>query len=95
MEDVPLLIEFAPHTSSIVNGRLSPSSQSSGMGWRARLSLSTRPEMSLPVFVRIREVLPDDQLSPARSHRMLLNSKRVATVSVDGRPVWRGASRRS
>jgi hypothetical protein len=93
MEDVPLLIEFAPHTSSIVNGSFSPSSQSSGMVRPARLSFSTRPEMSLPVFVRIREVLPDDQLSPARSPRMLLSSQRVATVSVDGRPVWRGGSR--
>jgi hypothetical protein len=44
------------------------------------------------VFVRIREVLPEDQLSPARSHTMLLDSRRVATVSVDGRPVWRGGS---
>jgi hypothetical protein len=42
------------------------------------------------VFVRIREVLPEDQLSPARSHTMRLDSQRVATVSVDGRPVWRG-----
>ena len=44
------------------------------------------------VFVRIREVLPEDQLSPTRSHRMLLDSQRVATVSVNGRPVWRGGS---
>ena len=41
------------------------------------------------VFVRIRELLPEDQLSPARSHTMRLDSQRVATVSVDGRPVWR------
>jgi hypothetical protein len=47
------------------------------------------------VFVRIREVLPDDQLSPARSHTMLLDSQRVATVSVDGRPVWPVARGRS
>ena len=40
------------------------------------------------VFVRIREVLPEDQLSPARSHTMLLDSQRVARVSVDGHPVW-------
>lgn len=45
------------------------------------------------VFVRIRELLPEDQLSPARSHMMLLDSQRVATVSVDGRPVWPGGSR--
>jgi hypothetical protein len=42
------------------------------------------------VFVRIRELLPEDQLSPARSHTMLLDSQRVATVSVNGRPIWRG-----
>jgi hypothetical protein len=40
------------------------------------------------VFVRIREVLPEDQLSPARSHTMRLDSQWVAAVSVDGRPVW-------
>jgi hypothetical protein len=44
------------------------------------------------VFVRIREVLPEDQLSPARSHTMLLDPQRVATVSVDGRLVWRCGS---
>jgi hypothetical protein len=40
------------------------------------------------VFVRIRELLPEDQLSPARSHTMLLDSQWVVTVSVDGRAVW-------
>jgi hypothetical protein len=44
------------------------------------------------VFVRIRELLPEDQLSPARSHTMLLDSQLVATVSVDGRSVWPGGS---
>jgi hypothetical protein len=44
------------------------------------------------VFVRIREVLPEDQLSPARSHRMRLDSRWVAVVSADGRSVWRGGS---
>ena len=43
-------------------------------------------------FVRIRELVPEDQLSPARSHTMRLDSHRVATVSVDGRPVWRDSS---
>jgi hypothetical protein len=45
------------------------------------------------VFVRIRELLPEDQLSPARSHTMRLDSQRVDTVSVDGRRVWPGSSR--
>jgi hypothetical protein len=44
------------------------------------------------VFVRIRELFPEDQLSPARSHKMLLDPQWVAVVSVDGRPVWPGAS---
>ena len=44
------------------------------------------------VFVRIRELLPEDQLSPARSHTMRLDPQRVATVSVEGRAVWRGGS---
>ena len=40
------------------------------------------------VFVRIRELFPEDQLSPARSHTMRLDPQWVATISVDGRPVW-------
>ena len=40
------------------------------------------------VFVRIRELFPEDQLSPDRSHKMLLNPRWVNTISVDGRPVW-------
>jgi hypothetical protein len=44
------------------------------------------------VFVRIRELFPEDQLSPARSHTMLLDAQWVATISVDGRPVWPAAS---
>ena len=45
------------------------------------------------VFVRVRELFPEDQLSPDRSHRMQLDEQQVATVSVDGRPVWSGRSR--
>jgi hypothetical protein len=40
------------------------------------------------VFVRSRELLLEDQLSPARSHTMLLDPQRVATVSIEGRSVW-------
>ena len=40
------------------------------------------------VFVRIRELFPEDQLSPARSHTMQLDPQWVATISVDGRPMW-------
>lgn len=44
------------------------------------------------VFVRIVELFPEDQLSPDRSHTMLLDPPWVATISVDGRPVWPGES---
>jgi len=40
-------------------------------------------------FVRVLELFPEDQLSPARSHKMLLDTQWVAAISVDGRPVWR------
>jgi hypothetical protein len=39
-------------------------------------------------FVRVRELLPEEQLSPARSHKMLLDPRWVASISVDGRRVW-------
>jgi hypothetical protein len=40
------------------------------------------------VFVRTRELHPEDQLSPDRSHTMRLDSHCVAAVTVDGRAVW-------
>ena len=40
------------------------------------------------VFVRIRELVPEDRLSPDRSHTMRLDSAWVTTVTVDGRAVW-------
>jgi hypothetical protein len=46
------------------------------------------PEDGHLVFVRIRELFPEDQLSPDRSHTMWLDLQWVAAVSVDGRPVW-------
>jgi hypothetical protein len=44
------------------------------------------------VFVRIRELFPEDQLSPDRSHTMRLDPQWVATIAVDGRPVWPAGS---
>jgi hypothetical protein len=44
------------------------------------------------VFVRIRELFPEDQLSPDRSHKMLLDEQWVTTIAVDGRPVWPAGS---
>jgi hypothetical protein len=40
------------------------------------------------VFVRVRELLPDDQLSPARSHTMRLEPQWVATILESGRRLW-------
>ena len=40
------------------------------------------------VFVRVHELFPEDQLSPDRSHTMRLDPQWVATISVDGQPVW-------
>ena len=39
-------------------------------------------------FLRVRELFPEDQLSPARSHTMLLEPRLVASIVVEGWPVW-------
>jgi hypothetical protein len=41
-------------------------------------------------FVRVRELLPEHRLSPARSHKMLLDPQWVATISEGGRMLWPG-----
>ena len=46
------------------------------------------------VFVRIRELFPEDQLSPARSHTMRLDPQWVAVITVDGRAAWPSVSER-
>jgi hypothetical protein len=45
------------------------------------------------VFTRVRELLPEDQLSPARSHTMRLDPHWVTAISATGRPVWLRGSR--
>ena len=40
-------------------------------------------------FARIREIRPENQLSPARSHLMTLERPWVAAIVVDGRVAWR------
>ena len=42
------------------------------------------------VFVRIRELYPEDQLSPARSHTMRLDPQWVTSIAVEGSRVWPG-----
>jgi hypothetical protein len=39
-------------------------------------------------FARVREMLPDSELSPARSHTMLLDVSWVTAVLEDGRMIW-------
>src|ERR1700686_3616366 len=39
------------------------------------------------VFVRIRELFPEDQLSPARSRTMRLDPRWGVTFALDGRPL--------
>jgi hypothetical protein len=41
------------------------------------------------IFLRVRDLQPEEQLSPARSHVMTLEMRWVASILVDGRPVWR------
>ena len=40
------------------------------------------------VFLRIRDLQPEEQLSPQRGRRMTLNPRTVTSVSVEGRVVW-------
>jgi hypothetical protein len=40
------------------------------------------------IFRRVRELRPEEELSPARSHVMTLETQRIASVFVNGRAVW-------
>ena len=40
------------------------------------------------IFVRVQELHPKEQLSPARSHIMALEAPWVSLILVNGRPVW-------
>ena len=44
------------------------------------------------VFTRVRDLLPEDQLSPDRSRTMHLDPSWVAGITVEGRLVWPEAS---
>jgi len=41
-------------------------------------------------FARVRELHPEDHLSPDRSHLMILETPWVTSIVVDGRTVWAG-----
>lgn len=40
------------------------------------------------LFHRVREIHPEDQLSPARSRTMVLSMRWVASISIEGHEVW-------
>ena len=39
-------------------------------------------------FIRVRELCPEDQLSPDRSHTMRMEPHWVAAISEDGQLMW-------
>ena len=43
------------------------------------------------IFDRVRELRPETELSPARSHRMVLEQQRVSAVRSPRGLLWRGA----
>jgi len=47
------------------------------------------------IFHRVREMHPEEQLSPARSRTMILDPGWVVSISVEGREVWNGPVGRS
>ena len=65
-------------------------------GGRARVGFGGMQFVGLEeghlVFVRVRDLLPEEQLSPARSLRMRLDSQWVETVWADGRVIWRAGT---
>ena len=40
------------------------------------------------VFLRVRDLQPEELLSPQRGRRMTLEPRMVASIAVDGRKVW-------
>jgi hypothetical protein len=42
------------------------------------------------IFLRVRELRPEEELSPERSHVMMLDPQWVSSVRVDRRVVWTG-----
>lgn len=44
------------------------------------------------IFFRVRDLQPEDRLSPARSQKMTLEPHMVSSIHVDGRPVWPAGS---
>jgi len=64
----------------------------SDAGGRARVGFGgmqfVGPRDGQLTFARVRELHPDDRLSPARSHTMRLDPQWVSAILVDGARVW-------
>jgi hypothetical protein len=120
MDNVPLLIEFAPNTalyrerdrvSHLPIVRNGPAGTFVVFPDGLRVSLPTDQvvfaddtsgaarvgfggmrfvgmEEGRLIFLRVRDLQPEEQLSPARSHTMRLDPRMVASIFVDGRSVW-------
>jgi len=127
MIDVPLLIEFAPHTSLyrerdlvshlpiVRNGpagtfvvfpgglRVSlPTDQivfADDKDGAARVGFGGMSFAGLTdgrlIFLRVRDLQPEEQLSPARSQVMTLEPRLVSSILVDGHPVWPGTRQKA
>ena len=123
MNDIPLLVAFAPGTTLLREPDRPSQFPIVGNGPPGTFVLFPGSRVSLPtdqivfaddsggaarvgfggmrfdgiedgqlVFRRVRELLPEDQLSPARSHRMYLDPQWVAEVIVDGVAMWRNSA---
>lgn len=51
-----------------------------------------REEQGQLIFHRVREMHPEEHLSPDRSHTMVLDARWARSVLVDGLEAWRAAS---
>lgn len=120
MEDVTLLIEFAPHTTlyrerdlvsqlpivrngpagtfvvfpsgvrvSLPTDQIVSADDTGGFAWVGFGGMSfTGIEEGRLIFLRVRDLQPEVELSPARSHKMRLEPHMVSAILVNGRPVW-------
>jgi hypothetical protein len=71
-------------TDQIVHADDSTGCARAGFGGMHFVGLS---EGSL-IFVRVRELQPEERLSPDRSHTMMLNPDWISSVHEEGRQVW-------
>ena len=72
-------------TDQIVSTEIRPDGVCVGFGGMS----FTGVESGMLTFARVRELWPEDRLSPARSFRMTLDPEWVASVIEHGNEVWR------